>query len=163
MRCDATGGKLGPCRQAFPFVYTIRIPAPPFSVVYHRPAALLVAYCCPGLPRAPAAQLELLEERERELGIEPDPALAAYVTALQKAGKQNIVTDLVLKWVLRALGTASVCMCWERQGCCACCVPCSVPTAACPAACCAREVGLLCFLVGDGAARGWVSQPLPII
>ena len=50
------------------------------------------------LPPAPrAAALEQLEERERELGIEPDAALAAYVAALNKAGKQNIVTDLVLK------------------------------------------------------------------
>ncbi len=44
-----------------------------------------------------AGILEKLEEREQELGIIPDPALAAYVTALQKAGRQNMITDLILK------------------------------------------------------------------
>jgi hypothetical protein len=41
--------------------------------------------------------VEKLEERERELGITPDPALAAYIAALQKAGRQNMITDLMLK------------------------------------------------------------------
>ncbi|GAB4822452.1 hypothetical protein N2152v2_009498 [Parachlorella kessleri] len=43
------------------------------------------------------SSLEQLEEAEKELGITPDPVLAAYMIAMQKAGRQNMITDLVLK------------------------------------------------------------------
>ena len=44
-----------------------------------------------------AGSIEKLEEAEKALGITPDSTLAAYMTAMQKAGRQNMITDLVLK------------------------------------------------------------------
>lgn len=38
-----------------------------------------------------------LEEREKELGIEPDPAVAVYMHALSKAGHQHLYTDIAIK------------------------------------------------------------------
>ena len=46
----------------------------------------------------PAAAAEVqLEEREKELGIVPDPTVAGYMAVLGKAGRENLATDIALK------------------------------------------------------------------
>lgn len=39
----------------------------------------------------------MLEAKEKELGITPDPVVAAYFEAMDKMGKTNLITDIVIK------------------------------------------------------------------
>ena len=41
--------------------------------------------------------LDMIEQREKELGITPDPDTAAYMTAMNKTGKYNFVTEVFIK------------------------------------------------------------------
>ena len=49
------------------------------------------------MPLPPTGMLDMIEQREKEQGITPDPDTAAYMTAMNKTGKYNFVTEVFIK------------------------------------------------------------------
>lgn len=60
------------------------------------PCSTLQNIPAPALPRA-ADLMNELDRREKELGITPNPDVVAFMTASNKTGRQNFITDIVIR------------------------------------------------------------------